>query len=142
MHRSKTLNDIAIVIEVRTDEFENDFETSKSKENVLTLLNYLGYLTWHEEDETAHIPNEEVRIEFEKILEGTEISQKWPELLSRFRDLLEDTIAGNGPAVAKAVEEIQIRGTQYSPTFYNDEQVLQTKNREEEELKCSWMICF
>lgn len=35
---------------------------------------------------------------------------------------MEDTIAGNAEAVAKAVEEI--RCTQYAPTFYNDEQAL------------------
>jgi len=108
--------------EVRTDRFENDFETFRSRDDVLTLLIHLGYLTWHEEEGTAHIPNEEVRIEFEKILEGTGVNEKWMELIRRSRKLLEDTIAGNGSAVAKAIEEI--RGTQYAPTFYNDEQAL------------------
>lgn len=121
-------------IEVRTDRFENDFETFKSKDDVLTLLIHLGYLTWHTEeghstekgyfrkDGTAHIPNEEVRGEFEKILEGTEVNPKWMELISRSRELLEDTIAGNEEAVVKAIEEI--RDTQYAPMFYNDEQAL------------------
>ena len=109
-------------IEVRTNRFANDFKTFKSKDDVLTLLIHLGYLTWRREDGTAHIPNEEVRMEFEEILEGTEASPKWIELIGRSRKLLEDTIAGNGEAVAKAIEEI--RGTQYAPTFYNDEQAL------------------
>ncbi|MDE7253392.1 MAG: ATP-binding protein [Acetatifactor sp.] len=109
-------------VEVRTDRFENDFETFKSKNDVLTLLIHLGYLTWREEDGTAQIPNEEVRMEFEKILEGTGVSRKWMELISRSRKLLEDTIAGNAEAVAKAIEEI--RDTQYAPMFYNDEQAL------------------
>jgi len=109
-------------IEVRTDRFENDFETFKSRDDVLTLLIHLGYLTWHGEDGTARIPNEEVRMEFEKILEGTGVSPKWMELISRSRKLLEDTAAGNGQAVAKAIDEI--RTTQYAPTFYNDEQAL------------------
>ena len=69
-----------------------------------------------------HIPNEEVRIEFEEILEGTGVSQKWIELIGRSRKLLEDTIAGNESAVARAIEKI--RNTQYAPTFYNDEQAL------------------
>ena len=109
-------------VEVKTDRFENDFETFRSKDDVLTLLIHLGYLTWHEEDGTTHIPNEEVRIEFEKILEGTGVSPKWIELIGRSRKLLEDTIAGNGAAVVRAIEEI--RDTQYAPTFYNDEQAL------------------
>ena len=91
-------------------------------EGYLTLLIHLGYLTWHKEDETAHIPNEEVRIEFERILEGTGVSRKWIELISRSRKLLEDTITGNEDAVTKTIEEI--RGTQYAPTFYNNEQAL------------------
>ena len=109
-------------VEVRTDRFENDFETFKSRDDVLTLLIHLGYLTWHEGDGTAHIPNEEVRTTFEKILEGTGVSTKWIELINRSRKLLEDTIAGNSEAVAKAIGEI--RDTQYAPTFYNDEQAL------------------
>ena len=54
-------------VEVDTDFFENDFESFKSRDDVLTLLIHLGYLTWHEEEGTARIPNEEVRIEFQKI---------------------------------------------------------------------------
>ncbi|HBA49844.1 MAG TPA: AAA family ATPase [Lachnospiraceae bacterium] len=109
-------------IEVDTELFENDFETFKSRDDVLTLLIHLGYLTWHEEDGTAHIPNEEVRMEFRKLLKGTNANPKWVKLLGRSGKLLEDTIAGNGPEVAKAIEEI--RETQYAPTFYNDEQAL------------------
>ncbi len=109
-------------IEVRTDRFENDFETFKSRDDVLTLLIHLGYLTWDEEEGTVHVPNEEVREEFEQILEGTAVSRKWMELLGRSQKLLEDTIAGDSNAVAKAIE--QIRDTQYAPTFYNNEQAL------------------
>ena len=54
--------------EVDTESFENDFETFKSRDDVLTLLIHLGYLAWHEEEGTAYIPNEEVRTEFRKIL--------------------------------------------------------------------------
>ena len=109
-------------IEVRTDRFENDFETFKSRDDVLTLLMHLGYLTWNEEEGTAHVPNKEVRGEFQQILEGTGASRKWMELLGRSKKLLEDTMAGDGQAVAKAIEEI--RDSQYAPTYYNDEQAL------------------
>ena len=108
-------------VEVRTDRFENDFETFRSKDDVLTLLIHLGYLTYHEEG-TVHIPNEEVRIEFEKILEGSGAGRKWVELISRSQKLLRDTVAGDGEAVAEAIQTV--RDTQYAPTFYNDEQAL------------------
>ena len=109
-------------IEICTDLFENDFETFKSRDDVLTLLMHLGYLTWHEEEQSAHIPNEEVKIEFQKILKGTNVNRKWMELLGRSEKLLADTIAGNADAVCETIEEI--RGTQYAPTFYNNEQAL------------------
>ncbi len=109
-------------VEVDTDLFENDFESFKSRDDVLTLLIHLGYLTWQEDDGTARIPNEEVRIEFRKILKGTNVNRKWMELLGRSEKLLEDTIAEDAEAVAKAVEEI--RDSQYAPTYYNDEQAL------------------
>lgn len=109
-------------VEVRTSSFENDLETFKSRDDVLTLLIHLGYLACHEEETAARIPNEEVRIEFEKILEGTGGNPKWIELIGRSQKLLEDTIAGNSDEVANAIEVI--RDTQYAPTFYNDEQAL------------------
>lgn len=50
---------------------------------MLTLLIHLGYLTWNEEDGMAHIPNEEVRLEFRGILKGRECEPEmggtdWP----------------------------------------------------------------
>lgn len=109
-------------IEVDTESFENDLETFKSSDDVLTLLIHLGYLTWNEEEKTAHIPNEEIQAEFRKILKGRDVNQRWIELLRHSRKLLEDTIAGKSDDVAEAIDAI--RTTQYAPTFYNDEQAL------------------
>ncbi len=109
-------------IEVDTDGFENDFESFKSKDDVLTLLIHLGYLTYHEDEKTVDIPNEEVRIEFNKILKGTNTNAKWIWLIQKSKQLIEDTIAGDSGKVAQAISEV--RDTQYAPTFYNDEQSL------------------
>lgn len=109
-------------IEVDTESFENDFETFRNSDDVLTLLIHLGYLTWNVEEGTVHIPNEEIRTEFRKILKGRNVNQGWLELLGRSRKLLEDTLAGNAGEVAEAIDAIRM--TQYAPTFYNDEQSL------------------
>ncbi|MCM1056388.1 MAG: ATP-binding protein [Firmicutes bacterium] len=109
-------------VEVDTESFENDLESFGSRDDVLTLLIHLGYLAWHKKDKTVHIPNEEVKAEFRRILKGRNVNRKWMELLDRSRKLLEDTMAGNAEAVSKTIEEI--RDTQYAPTFYNDEQAL------------------
>lgn len=118
-------------IEVDTDFFQNDIETFRSKDDVLTLLIHLGYLTYEEVADSygdekiytgyARIPNEEVRTEFEKILRKSSHKQLI-ELVMRSDQLLEDTIAGNESAVASAFE--LVRDMSYAPAFYNDEQSL------------------
>jgi hypothetical protein len=111
-------------IEVDVSDFENDFESFSSKDDVLTLLIHLGYLTYHEDDKTVRIPNEEVRSEFRKILKSNGVSENWLRLIRNSQKLLDDTIAGNEDAVAAAIA--RIRETQYAPTFYNNEQALRS----------------
>ncbi|MBR2257542.1 MAG: AAA family ATPase [Blautia sp.] len=118
---------------VDTDSFQNDVETFSCKDDVLTLLIHLGYLTYeevsdsygNEEDEEqtglVRIPNEEVRSEFETILRKAK-HKSLIELVKRSDRLLQDTISGNSDAVAKAVQEVH--DSEYAPTYYNNEQSL------------------
>lgn len=119
-------------VEVDTDSFRNDVETFTCKDDVLTLLIHLGYLTYEEvsdsydrEDDTltglARIPNEEVRVEFEKILRKAE-HKDLIALVKKSDHLLKDTLDGNSDAVAKAITDVH--ETEYAPTFYNNEQSL------------------
>lgn len=107
---------------VNTSQFQNDFERFQTKDDVLTLLVHLGYLTYDSMRGTVYVPNEEVRDEFKNFLGNDQFSMHWIRLIGRSRKLLSDTIAGNGDAVAAALEEI--RGEQYAPQYYNDEQAL------------------
>lgn len=113
-------------IEVDTEWFENDFKTFKSKDDVLTLLIHLGYLTYDEDEQgtgTVRIPNKEVLIEFNKILR----KGKHTGLLRLIHEsdlLLEKTIQGDADAVAKAIATIH--DSNYAPQFYNNEQALRT----------------
>ena len=109
-------------IEVDTWSFQNDFQTFRSRDDILTLLTHLGYLTYRKSEHTVRIPNEEVRNEFRNILKGNDVNPKWMELIRRSRKLLDDTVAGNGDAVARAIEEI--RKEQYAPVYYNNELAL------------------
>ncbi len=108
-------------IEVEIDGFENDFATFRTKDDVLTLLVHLGYLAYDEGEGTVRIPNEEVRLEFHKILKKGE-GEKLAALIRNSRKLLEDTIAGKEERVAKAIEAL--RDSEYAPGYYNDEQAL------------------
>ena len=109
-------------VEVNTSRFQNDFERFKTKDDVLTLLIHLGYLTYDASEGAVHIPNEEVRLEFESFLGENDFSEHWAKLINRSKKLLQDTVNKNGSAVAAALEEI--RAEQYAPLFYNNEQSL------------------
>ena len=49
---------------INTGTFSNDMTTFATKDDVLTLLVHLGYLTYDNEKETVEIPNREVSQEY------------------------------------------------------------------------------
>ena len=115
---------------VDTDSFQNDVETFTCKDDVLTLLTHLGYLTYEEEpdsydDDTVvglvKIPNEEVRSEFDKILRKAK-HKSLIELVKKSDKLLRDTLDGKSDAVAKAITDVH--DSEYAPTYYSNEQSL------------------
>jgi len=63
-------------IEVDPYFFQNDIETFRSKDDVLTLLVHLGYLTYHENDGTVQIHNEEIRGEFRELRKEKQLNQE------------------------------------------------------------------
>lgn len=46
--------------------FANDLTRFKGKDDVLTLLIHLGYLAYDSDKKTARIPNEEIKLEFQR----------------------------------------------------------------------------
>ena len=111
-------------IEVDTEGFENDFQTFKGKDDVLTLLIHLGYLAYREEEPgtgMVRIPNKEVRLEFNKILRKGK-HRELHRLIRESDRLLEKTIQGDADGVAEAIA--RIHDSNYAPQFYNNEQAL------------------
>ena len=115
---------------VDTDSFQNDVETFTSKDDVLTLLTHLGYLTYEEEPDSydddsvvglVRIPNEEVRSEFDKILRKSK-HKSLIDLVKKSDRLLKDTLEGKSEEVAKAIADVY--DSEYAPTYYNNEQSL------------------
>ncbi len=108
-------------VTVRTTSFANDMVTFKNRNDVLTLLIHLGYLAYDLEEQTAFIPNEEIRREF---VSATK-SDKWSEL-NEFEmqsdALLRATIDLDAEAVASGIEKIH---SEYASVIkYNDENSL------------------
>ena len=106
---------------VDTTEFTNDMHIVRSKNDVLTVLIHLGYLAYDEDESECFIPNKEVGDEMNNAIKAT----SWDELaktIQNSKDLLAATIAGNGQAVAKAIDLAHDENT--SILSYNDENSL------------------
>lgn len=106
---------------INTRRFQNDMTTFRSKDDVLTLLVHLGYLTYDARTEEVLIPNKEITQEFLNALDGAE----WGGLvqsLNRSSQLLEDTWRKDGDAVAAEIDKIHSETT--SLLKYNDENSL------------------
>ena len=119
-------------VEVSTDLFQNDTRSFTCKDDVLTLMIHLGYLTYKEVPGTYHgteenmagmawIPNEEVKSEFEQIFRKA-AHPCLVELIQKSDRLFQDTVAGNCDKVASALQEVH--DSEYAPVYYNDEQSL------------------
>ena len=108
---------------VNTSSFKNDIKDFSDKDDVLSLMIHLGYLTYNNDTGCARIPNEELRTEFNDLLKTTR-STKLIAFVSRSKQILNDTFEGNEQAVADAVDKI--REENYAPMFYNNEQSLRS----------------
>ncbi len=107
---------------VDTKGFANDLVTFRDRDDVLTLLIHLGYLTYDEETQKVHIPNEEIRLEFVKAIRQV----RRADTIRRVREseqLIEDTVHGKEEAVARQIEKIH---REESPLYYNNEQALRS----------------
>lgn len=106
---------------VNTTKFQNDLSIIRSKDDVLTVLIHLGYLSYDKKKGECYIPNKEVRLEMTNAVEDT----GWKRLtdaLAASEQLLESTLEGNEEAVAHGIE--LAHDTNTSILSYNDENSL------------------
>ena len=75
-------------VEINTGTFSNDMTMFQNRDDVLTLLVHLGYLSYHWMDKTVSIPNKEVSQEYvnaistmdwHEVIDSVEASKKLPE---------------------------------------------------------------
>lgn len=106
---------------VNPAKFQNDMTSFKSKDDILTLLIHLGYLTYEESSQMVSIPNEEVRSEFINAIEDA----GWEYVIKAIHasdELLKATLRGDELAVAEGIEAVHLSNT--SILNYNDENSL------------------
>ena len=85
--------------------FQNDMTTFKTKDDVLTLLVHLGYLTYDMNNGEVFIPNQEIEQEFKRAVKVG----GWAgltEALNSSEELLKSTWALDGAAVAEGMSAI------------------------------------
>ena len=107
-------------ITVDTGTFSNDMTTFATKDDVLTLLVHLGYLTYDSAAGTVAIPNKEVSQEYVNAIR----TMDWHEVAGALEDsrrLLESLWAQNAAAVAEGIERAH---REISSLQYNDENSL------------------
>ena len=110
-------------VKVDTNGFLNDLISFKGIDDVLTLLIHLGYLAYDEETRTASIPNEEIRIEFQRsVHEAT--NEQTLKRLKESEQLFADTIMKNEDAVAAQIERVHLEET--VALHYNKEDSLRS----------------
>ena len=73
---------------VNTGTFSNDMTTFQGKDDVLTLLIHLGYLSYHWQEKTVSIPNKEVAQEYVNAI-GTMGWKEVMDSIEKSRKLLE-----------------------------------------------------
>ncbi len=106
---------------VDTTEFLNDMHIIRSRNDVLTVLIHLGYLSYDRDAYECYIPNKEVADEMNNAIKAT----SWEPLTKTIKNskaLLDATIACNENAVAKAIDLAHDENT--SILSYNDENSL------------------
>ena len=108
-------------IAVDPDGFQNDMVTITSKDDVLTLLIHLGYLTYDAPTRQARVPNDEVRAELARTVRRSS-HPRLVELMRESSELLERVVAMDEDAVAAGFARVHDRDA--APLFYNNEQAL------------------
>ena len=106
---------------IDTTTFSNDMVTFATKDDVLTLLVHLGYLTYNAETKEIWIPNDEV---MEQFISTVKV-MGWGSVVTALETsekLLQATLSGDEQTVAELIE--QAHQANASILKYNDENAL------------------
>ena len=115
-------------VRINTGTFSNDMTTFATKDDVLTLLVHLGYLTYNSQTHSVMIPNKEVSQEYINAIS----TMDWHEVIrsvENSRKLLEDLWNQDAEAVARGIE-----------SAHNEISILQYNN--ENSLSCTIHLAF
>ena len=101
--------------------FQNDMSEIETKDDVLTVLIHLGYLSYNWREDECYIPNREVAGEMVNAVRANNWKQVTDAIL-RSKELLQATLDGDEEAVARGVDATHDEHT--SILSYNNENSL------------------
>lgn len=122
---SKTIAELigGVDVKINTTGFANDLKTFRGKDDVLTLLVHFGYLSYDSEKKTVQIPNEEIKLEFQRSIREVKHDATLKRL-AQSEQLFLDTLQKKEDAVAAQIERVHSEET--SPLHYNREDSLRS----------------
>ena len=106
---------------IDTNTFENDMVSFQSRDDVLTVLVHLGYLSYNRKTQEVSIPNDEIRAAFIRAIKKS----NWNyviEAITASDELLQATWHGDEEKVAQGIDKVHEANT--SILNYNDENAL------------------
>ena len=108
-------------VAVNTTKFQNDMSVIRNRDDVMTVLIHLGYLSYDRRKKECYIPNYEVAGELANAIETT----GWANVVKALQEseqLLNATLAGDSEAVARGIDVAHDENT--SILSYNNENSL------------------
>jgi len=105
-------------VDVNTTMFLNDMKIIECKDDALTVLIHLGYLSYDFDSKTCRIPNKEVAEQFENAIRKTSWNEV-AQLIQNSKKLMEATWRCDEEYVANAIEKAHTENV--SILSYNDE---------------------
>ena len=101
--------------------FQNDMSVVRSKDDALTILIHLGYLSYDWREDECYIPNREVAVEMVNAVKVNNW-QRITAAIDQSKQLLQATLEGDEEAVARGIEAVHDENT--SILSYNNENSL------------------
>lgn len=108
-------------IPVNTSKFQNDMTEFSNRDDVLTLLIHLGYLTYNTQTACVSIPNKEVRMEWMNAVTSMDDFKGVAEAIMASQSLLQSLWEMEEEAVAAGIDKAH---QEMSILQYNDENAL------------------
>lgn len=115
-------------VQINTGTFDNDMTSFHSRDDALTLLVHLGYLSYRWSDKTVAIPNREVHQEYSNVIK----TMDWAEItraLGASQDLLKAMWNMDCEAVAKGIDRAH-------------DEISILKYKDENSLACTIQLAF